>query len=142
MRFSLIFQLGALAALSAPVLAWGGAASDTARLAARGVEEATYGELHTLEARRDPGKDALPKRPPPKIPAPRWPVERGDGPAPTRGKGKTVLGARRDPGKDALSKRSPPKIPAPRWPVERGNDPAPVRGTGETVRTRPGRGRR
>ncbi|KLU91753.1 hypothetical protein MAPG_10702 [Magnaporthiopsis poae ATCC 64411] len=119
MRFSLLFHLGAMAALAAPVLAQNAATSDSAALAAGGMEEAAV-----LEARRDPGLNHLPKLPKPKPrPNPTFPAPPPGGDRPVRnpngrsvrtrpGRGRRslqeevpVLEARRDPGLNHLPKR-------------------------------------
>ena len=128
MRISLLFHLGAIAALGAPVLAQNPAISDSAALEARGMEEAAV-----LEARRDPGLNALLKLPKPKPrPNPTFPAPPPGGNRPVRnpdgrsvrtrpGRGRrslqeevAVLEARRDPGLNALPKLPKPKPrPAP-----------------------------
>lgn len=94
MRFSIIFQLGALAALSTPALARPTGAGDAGGLASLGgVEHATPEVLARdstqLDRRRDAGLNSLPKKPAPK-PQTRFPLERGGGPTPQRGVGRTV----------------------------------------------------
>ncbi|EJT74138.1 hypothetical protein GGTG_07984 [Gaeumannomyces tritici R3-111a-1] len=123
MRFSTVFQLGAIAALGAPVLAQQqSATNNVAAVGARDLEQPMI-----LEARRDPGLNALPKRPKKKAPttAPattpaNLPPARGAGRAaalrnthPTFGQQqkRSVLEARRDPGLNALPKRPKKKAP-------------------------------
>ena len=94
MRFSVLFQLGALVALGAPALgaptpAQDPATNDLAALAARGVEEPSV-----LEARKDPGLNALPKKPKKKP----TPAPRPNPPPPARGAGRAEQLRRIHPG--------------------------------------------
>ncbi|KAL8311502.1 hypothetical protein RB597_002210 [Gaeumannomyces tritici] len=151
MRFSTVFQLGAIAALGAPVLAQQQpATNNVAAVGARDLEQPMI-----LEARRDPGINALPKRPKKKAPttapaaAPataNLPPARGAGRAaalrnthPTFGQQqkRSVLEARRDPGLNALPKRPKKKAPttAPAAAPATANLP-PARGAGRAAALR------